>query len=281
MNGLLAIPGFLVASALLFALPEPSFSDDASPDVERADAESRKQFIADRLDQVRLSLAEDPDVALERTDHSLLSYSNPTIVQNLTIGATVLWLLDRRPVAAASYSMREGNGVWREFTSLTGRKLICQSDGQTIWSPDSAGMVEQPLTDAPEPSVQANLRLLQMRRLAERFAARRKYLEDVEILRLLPQPIYRFSSPKANVLDGAVFAFVQGTDPEVLLVLEAIRRNGEGAPRWQYTLARMSSTELTATLDGVEIWRTENYWLNPRHPALEYLERKDSLYNRQ
>jgi hypothetical protein len=54
----------------------------------------------------------------------------------------------------------------------------------------------------------------------------------------LSTPLYRYEKPPGDVLEGAVFAFVLGTDPELLLVLEA--RRDEGATVWQYALARMT-----------------------------------------
>ena len=48
-------------------------------------------------------------------------------------------------------------------------------------------------------------------------------------LRLLPTPIARYGEPGTKLLDGALFAFVLGTDPEVFLFLEA--RPGQGRLR--------------------------------------------------
>ena len=33
-------------------------------------------------------------------------------------------------------------------------------------------------------------------------------------MRLLAQPIYRYENTKGDLIDGALFAFVLGTDPE-------------------------------------------------------------------
>ncbi|MAG94065.1 MAG: hypothetical protein CMJ48_09980 [Planctomycetaceae bacterium] len=53
-------------------------------------------------------------------------------------------------------------------------------------------------------------------------------------LRRLSQPIYRYESDNANLLDGAMFAFVQGTDPEVFLLLEA--RSKGNNHQWEFAL---------------------------------------------
>ena len=39
----------------------------------------------------------------------------------------------------------------------------------------------------------------------------------------MPQPLLRYAAPDSGVIDGAVFAFAEATDPEALLILEARR----------------------------------------------------------
>jgi hypothetical protein len=58
-----------------------------------------------------------------------------------------------------------------------------------------------------------------MKEIARRFHCRLSGNgpEDQD-LRLLPSPIYGYNSDQADVLDGALFAYVQGTDPEVILM---------------------------------------------------------------
>jgi hypothetical protein len=50
-----------------------------------------------------------------------------------------------------------------------------------------------------------------------------------------------------------VFAFAYGTNPDVLLVLEARRPTGS-APHWEYGLARLGGGEPFVRLDGAEVW---------------------------
>ena len=54
------------------------------------------------------------------------------------------------------------------------------------------------------------------------------------------------------MLDGTLFAFVIGTDPEVFLFVE--ERPGPDGPRWQYALAPMSAWPLKATGPGGITW---------------------------
>ena len=50
-----------------------------------------------------------------------------------------------------------------------------------------------------------------------------------EVLRLLPTPIAATARPARRPEDGALFAFVEGTDPEVFLFLEARPSDGTGS----------------------------------------------------
>src|SRR5262249_22945159 len=78
-------------------------------------------------------------------------------------------------------------------------------------------------------------------------------------LRLLPQPVYRYSEA-GTILDGAVFIFVMGTDPECCLLVEAYRDN-KGS-RYRYAFAPMSIYRLEARYKDSSVGAIE-----PRSPA--------------
>ena len=80
---------------------------------------------------------------------------------------------------------------------------------------------------------------------------------DREELRLLPRPLYRYETTDATVFDGAVFPFVMGTDPESLLLLEAVKE-GETA-RWRYAFARRTSGELEGRYHDKVVWTAARY----------------------
>src|SRR5262249_61861977 len=87
---------------------------------------------------------------------------------------------------------------------------------------------------------------------------------DQERVRLPPRPLYRYDltnarGPDPDLLDGALFAYVQGTDPEAVLVLEAVGTAEKAG--WQYAFAR-------ATSGGLEVKRgKEVVWTAGKHPA--------------
>ena len=73
-------------------------------------------------------------------------------------------------------------------------------------------------------------------------------------LRLLPHPIHRYTDMPSGIQDGAIFSFgVYGTNPDVLLQIEARREAGSDAS-WFFSFARHCGGAPTARLDGSEVW---------------------------
>ena len=94
-----------------------------------------------------------------------------------------------------------------------------------------------------------------MRALAQEFHAFFDVPEDHTELRLLPQPLYRYQTKGPDLLDGALFAYVLTTDPEVLLAIED--RPVDGVPTWHYAFARMSMVNLRARHKGRDVWSAD------------------------
>ena len=110
-----------------------------------------------------------------------------------------------------------------------------------------------------------------MRKLAQEFTGHSVDRDAKQWeLRLLPTPLYRYPSAKTGVVDGAVFALMSGggTDPEVLLVIEAKEERGKMG--WQYACGRFSDWDLHVTHKDKEVFtfiRTEER--RPDEPKLQ------------
>ena len=95
-----------------------------------------------------------------------------------------------------------------------------------------------------------------MKRMARDFTATKVERDGGrQEMRLLPQPIYRYAAEKNGVLDGAIFVMVQGTDPEVFLLLEARGKADEA--RWMFAPARMNSTGFEVRYRDKPAWSVE------------------------
>jgi hypothetical protein len=231
----------------------------------------------DRGEELRFFKAKAAELALYRGRQAkqpqplmanpVLRYSNAERDIGALDGATFVWLEGARPVAAVSFSIRRVNSaVYREGTSFSKTPLECRVGEVAAWSPKTGGLLEQRLPGAAAPAERRAQRLTQMRSLARRFTARCYNSRTAEPtdLRLLPQPLYRFEDEKAGVADGALFAFVVSNDPELFLLLEAVRDGKPGDAEWRFSLARMSSLRETVRLDDKEIWSVPNYYEGPR-----------------
>lgn len=143
-----------------------------------------------------------------------------------------------------------------ELISLTDRSLTVEADDWT-WQPQDSPVTFQPVAKAGDPAATTDGRGRQARALARRFSAV-EFLGDEQErteLRLQPRPILTYAAPDHGIETGALFVLSNGTNPEVLLILEAAAV-GE-ASHWQYAFARISTAALEASLDGEHVWQAE------------------------
>jgi hypothetical protein len=103
-----------------------------------------------------------------------------------------------------------------------------------------------------------------MRKLAQEFTGHEIDREKKRWeLRLLPTPMYRYPSAKSGVVDGALFALISdaGTDPEVLLLIEAT--DAGGTMRWEHACGRFSDLELHVQRKDKEVYSSVPSDANP------------------
>jgi hypothetical protein len=197
---------------------------------------------------------EDNGRALERLPDPVLQWSNPVVGE--LYGGVFLWTRDGRPEVAAAIFKWYSPHTHRthEFQSLSSSGVVGSRDEQQVWTASQPGVDFRPVSDAPSPVETSAGRLLQMRRLARGFHATIDHrTEGTHDLRLLSQPLYRYTPDGDAERDGALFAFVLGTDPEALLLLE-LQRTAEGRDAWHFAPARMNFQPLRMTYDDVEVW---------------------------
>jgi len=199
---------------------------------------------------------------------SLLRWTNP-VTANRAHGELFLWTDRGRPAAVVSmYEYTDPMGKVHEHHEWCSLALgPIQASGTREWAPQAAGVELKPIPGAPPPAETPARRLRQMRELAEGFTAEKTSRQmETGTLRLLNQPAYRYEvgpddSAKAGDLrskpptDGALYAFVEATDPEVFLCIETQLLDGK--PAWHFGLARMNSVRLAASYKGKQVWLAE------------------------
>jgi hypothetical protein len=178
---------------------------------------------------------------------------------------TVLYVWNGRPYAAACLFPYD-RGMIHDFQSLSraSEKIVARRDGETAWEPQRAGVEFLVIPDAPVPEASRPARLRQLKQLAERFQSSmlgwKADSNDQEKLRLLNRPLYRYEPESGAIIDGAVFAFVQGTDPESLLLIELVQEGSQ--QQWMYAFARRTAGKLEGRLDDKVVWTAP---LNPEY----------------
>lgn len=190
-----------------------------------------------------------------------------------TDAALFLWMHDGRPVAVGTTFVTDNVVVGVEFQSLALGPIQTRRAGKVIWEPRESGINFQGIPGTPIPGETARQRLSQIKTLARRFRAEAikgppPYQEnDVRQLRLLAQPILQYQDPKMPEYEGAIFAFVMDTDPDVLLLIENRIRDGKAG--WEYALARTNPFVLNAWCDNNPVWSQKRVGIaDPSHPYL-------------
>jgi hypothetical protein len=204
---------------------------------------------ADEADVKRLQLRKSP----------LLKYSDPA--RGYLAAGVWRFGATGRPEALVSlqYSMQAEGGKPRldfELISLTEAQFDVKSARATL-SADGTAPKYAALSGAEKPASSEKQRLVQLRGLARRFTVSETFVGDTATLRLLPQPIDRYDDVSRGIVDGGVFVFVYGTNPEAVLLLECDK---EG---WRYALSRLAWAELAVEFDGREVARFEHLKESP------------------
>ena len=210
-------------------------------------------FKADAAEYV-IRLASRPKEKLTLHDEPLLHWGNPA--RTGEDGAVFVWMLDGRPeVIGSVFTYRLPTAIRRkhEYHSLAAGPLTAEYRGQRVWAPKAAGVTFQPVPGAAEPAELPRQRLTQMKALAREFSAKMTDEDGKQAsLRLIPQPLLRYQPKDQSVTDGALFSFSLGTDPEVILLLEA--RSEQGKASWQYACARYHYIDLKVSFKDKEVW---------------------------
>lgn len=240
----------LLAAVAMAEEPKPEAAADPVREAYRADAE-RLEFYRDADHQQRLKLVEKPIMRWANDD----DWS----------GDVFVWTHDGRPEVIGcilSGPFDQMRYIYQEFHLLADKPIAPATvQNGRRWAPAEGLKVER-LDDAPSPAATVTARLTQMRAIARGFTA------DMEAdgrweLRLLPQPLMRYGDEQGDVIDGALFCYVwtKGTDPEVILLVECRRAEGELA--WFYAPVLFTNRAVWLKRGGREVWHADPH----REPA--------------
>ena len=263
-----------LAAALTTVPLQPTRAQEKPSTKETSADEAQKllERAADHMQELSMRLASGED-DVERHKRPLLTFGDSARAnQNGTLWA---FGAEGRPLALLElYRGAEPNARWVHAVSLAGGRLVTMKTPTGVdWAPDKSQTETIAFDRAESPALRELTRLRQMKVLARRFTAHEFWDPDNSRfeLRLLVAPVLRYSDAGAQIQDGAAFVLAHGTNPEVVLLIEALGKDVEAA-RWHYSLFRMGSAEMHVDLDGKEVWsvgrtpgvvgqRADPYWL--------------------
>ena len=135
-----------------------------------------------------------------------------------------------------------------EFLSLTSEPFVVEGNNMR-WSPSGTALEFKQVPGAPEPDSNQRRRLSQMKEIVRRYSGVEQNVGEEYELRIMPQPIARYSPDELEESDGAIFLVAFGTNPEVVLFIES---DGKA---WSYAAGRLSgAAQVSLDIDGEKAW---------------------------
>jgi hypothetical protein len=220
--------------------------------------DGRLEFMKSEARAYRLKIAGDRAAPLKLQEEPAFRLGKQP-ADDVEDGAIFFWVgEDHRPQASLQIFLVKNetapNGMWaHEFNSLSTDSMVGTRRGRPSWSPNRPGLEYHRLDDVPQPAATATVRARQMRSIMRNFRATDFFKDrSWSDLRLLPTPVARYGKDGAAVIDGAVFLFVIGTDPEACVFLEV--RQAKSAFEWFYAMGPLGCFSVKGFYNTKEVW---------------------------
>jgi hypothetical protein len=229
---------------------------DIGPPTAEELTDQRMVFIKTALARYTIQVGDRKEQA--KVSDPCLRWSNP--LSGSKDGVLAVFTFDGgRPTAIAQFFQTGPKNWVNEFAIIAPSDVTIMHSGRPFWKPSEYICKFADVPDSPAPAAKPPLRLAQMRKIAADCSVIDDFgWEDADItkhnLRLLPQPVYRYSE-EGTILDGGLFVFAVGTDPECNLLVEAYQ-DAKGA-RYRYAFAPMSIYQLEARYKDTAVWEIE------------------------
>lgn len=208
-------------------------------------------------DKQEITLAGDASRIFELHRPSVFRHTQP--VRGDDIGSMFIWKTKQgRPAAmGVFFSWSDGRKRWvmEEFHSLHDQPIQKSVQGKVTWTSNETGLKWRPVPKAPSPVGATTRMRIQARQMSRRFEAyTEKTPGDRNVLRNVPEPVYEYKDVAAGIEYGSVMVSCQGTDTELLLLLEA--RKSDGKLSWYYALAPFTDYGLFVKLPDETLWQS-------------------------
>lgn len=250
----LAAPATLLGWLFVVSAVPARGADDSAADVRLRAMERVARTISIAEIQGQMSLQ------AELIPEPLLRFNDPD--RGISDGTLWAWGTIGRPLALLEvYQKPDVSSCYCAISTASPHAIEAAAEGVVFWKPKPPGVTLRELPDMPLPSDDKRIRLRQIKHAAARFSAFELFDPDRQRsqLRLLPQPLHRYSNAETGLQDGAFFVFALGTNPEVILFVES-HETDQGSFQWKYGLVRRGFAELHVALDGHTVWSVPRAW---------------------
>jgi hypothetical protein len=196
-------------------------------------------------------------VKAKRIDRPLLLYSDDTRGDDR--GSLWAWGDKGRPLALFEIFQKVNNRTIWTFCicNTSGGKLRAGRMGAPWWLENDSDIAFKDVPAAPPVGAESALRQRQMKLLAQNFTAHEIYNPNNTRydLRRLDRPLHSYRDEDAGIVEGGLFTFANGTNPEILLFIEARQAKDRASkPVWQFGVGRSANAELHLEYGGKEVY---------------------------
>jgi hypothetical protein len=256
--------GLLLVSVFVRAVPQLPADElpakkvdekapDQAPPIAKERADKRLAFMKAALARFTVQVGDRKEAA--QAGDPCLRWTDP--VSSSTDGVAAVYAHNGgRPDALAQFFRNSSKRWVAEFTIIPDSDVTLLRSGRELWKPSEYICKFADVPGSPVPASRPAARLSQMRAIATDFSVVDYFggPGGKVDLRLLPRPVYRYSED-GSIVDGAVFIFAHGTNPECCVLLEAYQ-DGKGS-RYRYAVAPMSIYRLEARYKATGVWSVE------------------------
>ena len=203
------------------------------------------QYVLKRLQVMTLKVG---DREAELQSKPLFRWQNPVSGAD---GAVFVWSVEDRPIALAKAHVNDIKQHYVEtLVAISPKPFHVDRKQPRDWLPPGSDAKAVVIKDVDAPADAVGVRLTQMRAIARKYRFTSMWGEENRSeweLRLLSTPLYRYRSLENGVIDGAIFGYAQGTNPEAVVVIEAI--STDTGKHWEASPQRLSGYAIKAWRD--------------------------------
>jgi hypothetical protein len=252
-----AVGAGLLLAAVIGAAQEPPAARKDAPDKATADENLKAAERAVEGIEVEVyDAAKDAWAKVRRIEKPLLRYGDSTRENDR--GSVWGWGDRGRPVALAEVFQNVNDRARWVFAlcNSSGGRVRATRNGAPWWRDNDSVSELKDIPGAPAVATDAAGRPRQVKQLGQKFTGHEFWDPNNTRydLRRLDRPLHTYKDEAAGLLEGGLFTLANGTNPEIVVFVEARVRDGK--PTWQFTIGRLSHSELHVEYDGKEVFNS-------------------------